>query len=277
MLADLDETIRQLLIREVPLDPSEVDISFDIPDREWSGRLSRPTVNCFLYDIRENHQLRGTDWDMVAGNGHSSRRRAPLRFDATYQVSVWARAPEDEHRLLWRVLWVLARHETLPEELLQGALREQPVPILAQVAQPEQAPRNAADLWQVIDNRIRPSLTLVVTLALDLDQVVTSPLVFTRTLHLRDRQDGAANSSRRSSEAIQIGGRVRRRRDATRPLAGVVVQLQETGAEVTTDEEGRFVFPHAPRGRVTLVVQPPGQAAATRQVEVPSPNYDMEV
>src|SRR5579872_2360538 len=60
MFADLDETIRQLLIHGVPLDLSEVDVSFDAPDREWSGRLSRPTVNCFLYDVRENLEMRQT-------------------------------------------------------------------------------------------------------------------------------------------------------------------------------------------------------------------------
>ncbi len=51
MFADLDETIRDLLIKNVPIDLTEVDISFEAPDREWSGRLSRPTVNCFLYDV----------------------------------------------------------------------------------------------------------------------------------------------------------------------------------------------------------------------------------
>src|SRR5258708_35695380 len=104
MFADLDETIRQLLIHHVPLNLSEVDVSFDAPDREWSGRLSRPTVNCFMYDVRENADLREAAWDFSrdTANGTVTRKKLPVRFNAIYNVTVWARAPEDEHRLLWR-------------------------------------------------------------------------------------------------------------------------------------------------------------------------------
>jgi len=154
LFADLDETIRRLLIRDVPLDPTEVDVNFEAPDREWSGRLSRPTVNCFLYDVRENHTLRVTEWDVRRNNGSAQKQKASLRIDATYQVSAWARAPEDEHHLLWRILVALFKHPLLPEDVLQGAMQNQPYQVPAMVAQPEQAPKNPADLWQVIDNRI---------------------------------------------------------------------------------------------------------------------------
>ncbi len=117
MFADLDETIRQLLIKQVPLDLSEVDVSFEAPDREWSGRLSRPTINCFLYDVRENLDLRATDFETMRNNGKgtSTAKRFPARIDATYQVTIWARAPEDEHQLLWRVLVVLYRNPVLTD------------------------------------------------------------------------------------------------------------------------------------------------------------------
>ncbi len=49
MYNDLDEALRQLLIRELPIKNSDVDIKFDQPKREWSGRLNRPTLNLFLY------------------------------------------------------------------------------------------------------------------------------------------------------------------------------------------------------------------------------------
>ena len=39
MFADLDETIKKLLDKELHDDLSDVDVSFDAPDREWSGRL----------------------------------------------------------------------------------------------------------------------------------------------------------------------------------------------------------------------------------------------
>ena len=61
MITDLNETIRQLLIQKGPLDPGEVDISFETPDREWAASISNPTINLYLYDIRENHELRATE------------------------------------------------------------------------------------------------------------------------------------------------------------------------------------------------------------------------
>ena len=273
MLADLDETLRQLLLRHVPLDPTEVEISFEAPDREWSGRLSRPAVNCFLYDIRENHRLRPSPREIRRVNGVATTHAGPLRFDVTYQVTVWARAREDEHRLLWRVLAALARHPTLPTELLQGALKQQPLPIPTWISQPEHMPQNYADLWQALDNRIRPSLTYVLTLALDPEVTYTSPLVLsdrpTVNLDNLDRHQVA--------EALQIRGQVRDREDPTRAIAGALVLLVETGARARTDEEGYFRISHAPRGPVTLVVRAPGRTETTWQVTVPSPTCNLEV
>jgi hypothetical protein len=282
VFADLDETIRRLLIREVPLDSSEVDVNFEAPDREWSGRLSRPTVNCFLYDVRENHQLRVTDYDVRRVNGTAVKAKAPLRIDATYQISAWARAPEDEHRLLWRLLAALSRFRQLPEDVLQGGLTEQTYPIPTQTAQPDQAPKNPADLWQVIDNRIRPTLTYVVTLALDPAQALTSPLVFTRRTRvgeLLELPDGGGRASAPGSvaELLAIGGTVHRRGNAAETVAGATVLLRETGEAATTDAQGQFRLSRAPQGPVTLVVRVPGRREVTRRMEVPAPQYDVEV
>src|SRR5579885_1615578 len=140
--------MRQMLIRYVPLDPNDVDVSFAAPDREWSGRLTRPAVNCFLYDVRENVKLRMGTWDVRRdGNNLATRQRGPVRIDVSYQITAWARAPEDEHQLLWRVLAALARHSVLPADQLHGELRQQPLPIPAAIAQPDQMPSNFADLW----------------------------------------------------------------------------------------------------------------------------------
>src|ERR1700730_13652532 len=147
MFTDLDLSISKLLVRSVPLDPNAVDVSFETPDRDWSGRLSRPTVNLFLYKVEENHKLRPNGWD-VQRNGQtrsSSRTKPPLRYDVTYQVTTWARAWEDQHRLLWRVLAALARTPVLPSDILDGGLKDQVLPITAQVAQPEHQPGNLGD------------------------------------------------------------------------------------------------------------------------------------
>jgi len=275
VFADLDETIRHLLIEHVPLDTSRVDVSFEAPDREWSGRLTRPTVNSFLYDVRENLEFRERDFDVSRdhANGTVSRKPRPLRMNATYNVTVWARAPEDEHGLLWRVLAALTRYTTLPDEAAQGALQEQPYPMPARVAQPDQWRASPADLWQALDNRIRPSLSYVVTVALDPSQVVTSPMVFTSTIGVRP-MDGDDQSA---EHLVQIGGRIRDRKDRTQFVSGATVHLRETGARVTSDARGRFKIRRVPHGKITLAVEAPGHKAVSLSTVVPSPTYDVEV
>jgi hypothetical protein len=273
VFAELDEAVRQLLITAVPLDLSEVDVSFDAPDREWSGRLSRPTVNCFLYDVRENEELREAAWEhgRDRANGTASRRRTPIRINVTYNVTVWARAPEDEHRLLWRVLAALAHHPVLAENILEGELKEQPFPIMARVAKSAIARTNPADLWQALDNRIRPSLTYVLTLALDPDMVFTSPMTFTAVRRTRPSTNGDGTYD----ESLVIAGQVRNKADNS-AVAGARVLVRERGAEATTGNDGSFAF-RVPRGNLTLVVEAPGRKPVSKKASVPSRNYDVEV
>ena len=274
MLADLDETIRELLVRYVPLNLSEVDVTFDAPDRDWSGRLTRPTVNCFLYEVQENLDRRDLDYEVQRGptNNTAVRKQKPLRFDASYYVTTWARAPEDEHRLLWRVLSAFCRFRLLPPEILKGGLTEQPYPMTAQVGAPNRPDRvRPADLWQALENRLRPALTYVVTLALDPQVATISPLVFTRTLRFEriDHYD--------PTDFMQIGGRVTVRGDGGQGVPGTLVRLRETGSQAVTDEDGQFWLRRVPRGPVTLLALPPDRPEVIRSVEVPSSTYDLEV
>jgi len=273
LFADLDETIRQLLIKEVPLDLSEVDVSFDAPDRDWSGRLSRPTINCFLYDVRENLDLRATDFETMRTNGRAATtsKRVPARIDATYQVTIWARAPEDEHQLLWRVLVVLFRNQMLSENVLQGSLKNQLFATPAKIVQPNQARANPAELWQSIDNRIRPALTYTVTVPLDPDIVFTDPMIFTRRLRIFGGDGGAP-----AAEAIQISGRVHAGKSKDAVVAGARVRLRESGDEFVTDAEGRFAF-RVQEGKSHLTIRLPEGKEVTREITVPSHEYDLQV
>lgn len=240
-----------------------MDLTFEIPNREWSGRLTRPTVNCFLYDIRENQRLRAAGWDIRPGADArtASRGRGPMRFDVTYQITAWARAREDEHRLLWRTLVALVRNPLIPADLLQGGLREQPVAIPTSVAQPDQMPANIGDLWQGLDNPIHPSLTYVVTLALDPALAITSPLVL-RAPSFDVRQIGGGS--------LSLTGSVVDRADAT-PVIGAMVLLVETGIRTFTDDQGAFTLAGAPRGVVTLRVQSEGRDVVETTAVVPGP------
>jgi hypothetical protein len=189
MISELDETIRQLLIKKVPLEPSEVNVSFEIPNREWATSISKPTVNLYLYDIRENHELRAYEWTVERDNNRTAtRRRAPLRMDLSYLVTAWTNDVGDEHRLLWRVLATLSRHCPLPEELLQGKLKEQELEIRTTTAQPDGLFRSPADFWSALDSQIKPSINYVVILPLDLEMTETAPIVLGTTLRMNQKE-----------------------------------------------------------------------------------------
>ena len=207
MFAELDETIRHLLILHIPLDLAEVDVSFEAPDRDWSGRLSRPTINCFLYDVHQNLDLRDADWQLTRDDATRtvSRKKGPLRIDATYYLTVWARAPEDEHRLLWRLLSAVARFSVIPHDVLSSGLQDQPFPLQTRVAMRDQTRTSATDLWQALDNRVRPSLSYVVTLALDASIPITSPIVLTRVARFKSMVDGLGQAEEMVYSALPRG------------------------------------------------------------------------
>src|SRR3972149_6110777 len=95
MLADLDESLRGLLKRELARHGFDgVDIVFDAPAKEWSATLSTPTVNLFLYDLRESQDFRPIDWEPHRDENGLRELRPPLRVDVSYAVTAWTRAGE---------------------------------------------------------------------------------------------------------------------------------------------------------------------------------------
>lgn len=276
MIDDLDEALRQLLIRELPVKNGEIDITFDQPKREWSARLSRPTLNLFLYDLAENKKLRQTQplWDIEHdSNGVARQRRKPVRMDLRYMITTWAAEPEDEHRLLTRILMALFRHPHLPDEVLPESLHGQQVPIPLMVAQEEDL-ANPSDLWSAIDNEWRPSITCVVTLALSPYQPMPVPLVRTRELRTGQAElprQQLVETSRRTYWTI--GGTVR----TDQPLEQLRLTLVEREQLVPLLPEGRFAIGNLQAGDYTLEVAVEGRPSRRYPITVPAADYELEV
>src|ERR671933_1614236 len=122
-LADLEEALRTLLRRELERHGFEgVEIAFDAPASDWSAKLTSPTVNLFLYDLRENVAQAEATTREVRVNGNNRMVPPPMRLEVTYAVTAWTKAVEDEHRLLSQVLAILFSHTALPPDLLGGRL-----------------------------------------------------------------------------------------------------------------------------------------------------------
>ena len=285
MIADLDETIRQLLIAELPVKNGEIDISFDQPKREWSARLSKPTVNFFLYDVRENATLRQHQWERmpsVNSDNLARLKRTPFRVDCLYMLTTWAAEPDDEHRLLTRALTALFRFPILPNDRLLGSLKNPPFELQTRLASHDRL-TNPAEVWSSLDNELRPSISYIITLALDPWKEVTGPIV--RTLTFRAGQAG--NLPRQpellpgaiSDQMIFIGGTLRAVKDHA-PVPGVQVAIKGTGLNTTTDSEGQFTLGSLQPGEYTLVAWREDGKPKEKKITVPPEkdgNYDLEI
>lgn len=172
MIKDLDATILQLL-KSGALPGSALSgatISFDLPDAEWRATLSGPTVNCYLYDVHENLEMR-THEPLMTRTGHNvTRVMPPVRIDCAYCITAWSTAATDavldEHDLLSQVLLVLLRNPTIPASVLQGSLVGQIPPYPTVIASVDGIVKNHPQFWTALDQKLKPSLNYVVTLAM---------------------------------------------------------------------------------------------------------------
>ena len=290
MLADLDETLRQLLIAEIPVKNGEVEISFDQPKREWSGRLSRPSINLFLYDVRENNVLRQHQWERLPdnGDGRAHLKRSPFRVDCFYMLTTWAAEPDDEHRLLTRAMLALFRFPILPEDRLVGSLKSPPFEIQARLAAHDRL-TNPAEVWSSLDNDLRPSVSYVVTLALDPWKEISGPVVKTLTLRtgetLTQPRKWVLMQDSEPGETVFIGGTVRDKVHGNIPKAGIRVAIKGTGLFDTTDEQGNFNLRGLQPGEYTLVAwsaeEKPNEKPRFQEKKIIVPSqggdYDLEI
>lgn len=282
MIADLDETLSQLLKDELPIKNGEIEISFEQPRRENSVRWMKPTINLFLYDLRENNILRQQQWERLSrGNGgQAQQKRTPLRIDCFYMLTAWAADPQDEHRLLTRTLMTLSRFPILPEDLLLGSLRNPHYDIQARLASHDKL-TNPAEVWSALDNELRPSVSYILTLALDPWQVVTGPIVLTRTL--RTGQTATATRTHQiqhetHNELVWIGGQAHRENKPDEPLVGLEIAVKGTGTLARSDQDGRFSLGGLTPGDYTLVAWPADGVPKEFEIQVPAPqgHYDIE-
>lgn len=273
MLADLDESLRGLLERELGRHGFDgVDVAFDAPAREWSSQLSAPAVNLFLYDLRESHERRSVEWQPRGENGRVREVRPPMMMECSYAVTAWTQAVEDEHRLLSQVLGVLFAYPQLPSDVLHGRLGDlaERHRIEAQVGQPKSDGK--AEFWSAIGGQYKASLDYVVMLACESGtQFERGPEVRTQTLVTR-LADGAASAV---VEMHRFGGTVSGP-DET-PLADVWVTLPELGLWTATDRQGRFRIDRVPPGTHRCRARTMDGRELEAEMEVPGKRADLVI
>ncbi|PJF45055.1 MAG: hypothetical protein CUN55_00760 [Phototrophicales bacterium] len=276
MIHDLDETIKQILYTRGRLNRDDVDIVFDQPTGEWAASLNKPTINLYLYDIRENLERRYTAPLEVERTDRSGKRIfPPRRVDINYLITVWAKEPEDEHQLLWRILETLMPMSHIEVDMGVGAVRDQPLDMPLLVALPSDAVRNMPDLWGVMENQLKPSINLMVTIALDPKKAIESPLVLSTNVRFGKKAPNEIGKiiDFDDHEIYHIGGRVMQGNDPVG--AGVEVRLVNRPEAIKTDGQGRYVFAAIYPGDYEVDVTIDDRRPKRLKLTVPSDNYDL--
>ena len=174
MIDDLDRSLENLLKRELPPElVSQVSISFAPPDGTFPPpSVALPAVDLFLYDVRENRELRDGEWRMERQSDGTVVRKAPtVRIDCSYLLTTWPSSnsttpTRDEHRLLGEVMKALLRHATLPSEVLVGSLEGQQPPLPASSLQPGRL-QSLSELWQALGGKPKATLNYTVTIGVE--------------------------------------------------------------------------------------------------------------
>ena len=164
VIHEVDQALLSL-IEQQAVDTTDVETVLDAPTKEWASRRNAPTINCYLYDIREDlrRRERGLINEYDDDQRITARHLPPRYLKLSYLVTAWTQRPEDEHRLLSSLLLCFLRHEALPEELLSGPLVELGLPVPMTVALPPPEDRSFADVWSALGGELKPSIDLVIS------------------------------------------------------------------------------------------------------------------
>lgn len=268
MFQDLDTTLQAILDdATAPTTLRDADVSFETPDKNYTP--SQGTVNLFLYEVKENRELRDPEPVLQVENGQYTRSLPPLRIDCSYLVTAWsnqngALKAAEEHQLLGLALAWLSRFDTIPDTYFSGALVDPPYAPPTMVAQMD-GKQSISEFWSALGIAPRPAFTATVTIAMDLEGVAeVGPEVIAQEVRF-GRVDGDGEQER----LFAIAGTVRNSTDNA-AIQGATVTLQELGWSTQTDDRGRFRHLWLAAGNYTLQTGASGFTAATTSITVPN-------
>ena len=287
MIDDLDRTLAQLLQNSMP---RKVNVSFEQPTSSESAKFSQttPTINLFLFDVRENNVLRQHQWQTpqngngTTGNGRSQKQRTPYRFDCHYLITAWAKTVNDQHKVLSEAMYVLLQHPVLPKEDLVGTLQEPQFPIQTRLGSHDKL-TNPAELWSALENQIRAAVSYIVTIELNPWQpLAEAPPVHTKRLRLQQREQ-----TETAVETVEVAGHIRSQKGLADQLIVTLTNDQRwheaavrldpiRSSEEREVKNGRFALNHIQPDAYTLTLWQPTrqnqrQKLTSRQVIVPPP------
>lgn len=165
MLELIDESLEAFFRASVPLGATEVDVSFEAPDRDWSAKLVRPTVNMFLWDIRRSAQRGRAGMEEFERDGKQMRRLALPVVELRYLITAWTSDHGDERALLAGVMRSLLATSHVPTEFLTDDFDTLRPPSLLMARAGEQH----VDVFRALEGQLKPSISMIVMSDIDTD------------------------------------------------------------------------------------------------------------
>jgi hypothetical protein len=275
VIQDLSNTLKAILTQPgLPADLAAAAIVFDRPADAFAP--TQTTVDLFLYDIRENLELRNYQSTVAVSDGVAKFTPPPLRVACSYLVTAWpvggTNVALQEQQLLAEVLQLLAGIPVIPANFLQGSLVGQQ-PALPVVTLHPEALRSLSEFWTALGAKLRPSLTVTVTIAMNVLPVpAPAPIVITGEFGFEQ-----LNLPSTHEAVYQIAGTVTNA--ASAPVSGASVTVIERGLVAATDSKGTFNIGPLAAGTYTLQVQA-GAAQKSSSITVPATtgkNYNVQL
>jgi len=276
MIKDLDLSLGNMLQGEA-IPNSELagaTISFAVPDKDWRAQGQGLELDVYLYRVLDNRELRSNmRTPRNNGDGTVTELLFPARIECSYVISAWNKSTEvgpqpkelQEHRLLSQVLYVLWRNPTMPPQYLVGLLANA-TPAVPLVAAETEDMAAKPDFWNALEIYVKPSITCRITLAMDLNLDITSPMMTTARMNFAGQE-----------AVLVIGGTVRNANTPALTVANAWIRLDAGPQTFSTDDQGNFVISGISPGPHALTVRAVGFQEGNRQFQVPDPSgvYDV--
>jgi hypothetical protein len=268
---DLSETLKAVLrdptFTTMFPELAAADIVFDRPTTTFAP--TKTTVDLFLYDLRENLDLRSNEVTTTRVGNQTITHPAALRLACSYLATAWpvggTDLPLQEQRLLTEVLVVLSHYPMIPANFLQGSLVGQDPPPPMVSLHPD-ALKNLAEFWSSLGSNLKASLTVTATISVPIFSDITDFIVTTQ------RTTYAEGAPPTPETLIQIGGRVVD--PSSQAIAGALVDILDAGLRDTTDSDGQFSFDSVPSGAHTIRAVASGFVPQTQPLTVPGTPED---
>jgi hypothetical protein len=245
MLHQLDDALARMLRTQTGIDRADLDIVFETPDGEWGARVTKPTVNLFLWDIRRSSEESRAGRERVAVDGQERWRQSLPRIEFQYLLTAWTTEVADEHDLLGRCLVAILGCPSLEGELAPAFVTAETPATTIRVARTDG--KDLADFWGAIDGKLKPGLNLVVSSSIDPQvSIAAGPPTESYQVAVSDQREPRWSSRRRfAGRSGAVGAVVRSPRGTT-----------------VVDEQGRFLIDAEPGDEIIVESDPPETVVA---------------